>query len=70
MPLDSVLHRKTASAIGQAWTAAAVQPGDRVLRRADGGAGSFMPRGNHCSLAKILSIASAPVVITGRIWWR
>ena len=26
--------------------------------------------GNHCSLAKILSIASAPMVITGRIWWR
>jgi len=25
---------------------------------------------DQCSLAKILSIASAPTVMTGRIWWR
>jgi len=33
-------------------------------------ASAAAPRGDHRSLAKILSIASAPVVITGRIWWR
>ena len=26
--------------------------------------------GDQCSLTKILSIASAPTVMTGRIWWR
>jgi len=28
------------------------------------------PHRDHRSLAKILCIASAPAVMTGRIWWR
>jgi hypothetical protein len=34
------------------------------------GSPSYCRARHQCSLAKILSIASAPTVITGRIWWR
>ena len=48
-----------------------VSSGARRASQRDGPvAAALLPRaGDHCP-AKILSIASAPAVITGRIWWR